>query len=150
MPEDKQALIGHFQQMRRDLLAAIDGLTDEQLSKPTLDGWSVKDHLAHLALWDDLRTSEVERISAAFDSAWRMSEEQTVTLSDIAFSVRRGLSIAQVRWELATSHQRLLDAVSAATGRGLDASLYSEAALRSTHEAEHTAWITAWRADLGI
>ena len=150
MPEDKRALIGHFQQMRRDLLAAIDGLTDDQLSGTTLDGWSVKDHLAHLALWDDLRTSEIERISAGFDSAWRMSEEQTVALNDIAFSVRRGHSIAQVRWELESSHQRLLDAVSAATARGLDASLYAEAALRSTHEAEHTAWITRWRGDQGV
>lgn len=147
MPEDKDTLIEHFRQMRRDLLAAIDGLTDAQLTDPSLDGWSIKDHLAHLALWDDLRASEVTRISAGLDSAWRMAEGQDAIYSDLAYKLRSGLSLAQVRWELATSHQRLLDALSAATERGLDASLYGEAALPSTHEAQHTAWITRWRSE---
>lgn len=147
MPEDKHTLIQHFQRMRRDLLAAIDGLTDEQLTEPILDGWSVKDHLAHLALWDDLRASEVTRISAGFDSAWRMAEGQDAIYSGVAYRLRRGLSLAHVRWELETSHQRLLDALSAANERGLDASLYGEAALPSTHEAQHTAWINRWRSE---
>jgi hypothetical protein len=150
MPEDKQALIQHFGDMRRDLLAAIEGLTDDQLTEPTLDGWSVKDHLAHLALWDDLRAGEVTRISAGFDSAWRMTDGQADIYSDLAYRLCRDLSLAQVRWELDTSHQRLLDALSAASNRGLDASLYGEAALPSTHEAQHTAWMTSWRSEQGI
>lgn len=145
MPEDRHTLIEHFHRMRRELLAAIDGLTDGHLTGATLDGWSVKDHLAHLALWDDLRASEVTRISAGFESAWRMSGGQDAIYSDLAYKLRSGLSLAQVRWELATSHQRLLEALSVATERGLDASLYGEAALPSTHEAQHTAWITRWR-----
>ncbi len=147
MPEDKDTLIEHFRQMRRDLLAAIDGLADDQLTDPTLDGWSIKDHLAHLALWDDLRWSEVTRISAGHESAWRMAEGQDAIYSDLAYRLRKNLSVAQVRWELHTSHQRLIDALSAATGRGLSASLYGEAALPSTHEAQHTAWISRWRSE---
>jgi hypothetical protein len=150
MPEDQHALIQHFHHMRRDLLAAIDGLTDDQLTEPTLDGCPVKDHLAHLALWDDLRSSEVTRISAGFESAWRMAEGQDSIYSVLAHGLRKDLSLAQVRWELDTSHQRLLDALSAATERGLEASLYGEAALPSTHEAQHTAWITRWRSERGI
>jgi hypothetical protein len=46
MPEDREALLQHYRLMRADLLAAIDGLTDALLSEPTLDGWSIKDHLA--------------------------------------------------------------------------------------------------------
>ncbi len=76
MAEDRDALLQHYRQMREDLLVAIDGLSDELLTEPSLDGWSVKDHLAHLALWDDLRASEVVRISAGHDSAWRMTDEQ--------------------------------------------------------------------------
>jgi hypothetical protein len=34
----------------RVLLAAITGLSGEEMTEPSLDGWSVKDHLAHLAL----------------------------------------------------------------------------------------------------
>ena len=65
MAEDRGELLQHFQTMRNDFLATIDGLTDDQLCEPTIDGWSVKDHLLHIALWDDVRASEVERISAA-------------------------------------------------------------------------------------
>jgi len=131
--------------MAEDLLAAIDGLSDDALTEPSLDGWSVNDHLAHLALWDDIRASEVERISAGYDSAYRMEGDQDGTYSGIAYSLRRNLSLDQVRWELDTSHRRLLDAIASATPRGLEPSRYGEAALRSTHESQHTAWIRRWR-----
>lgn len=74
MPNDRDALLDHYRKTRADLLAAIDGLGDEAMSEPSLDGWSVKDHLLHLASWDDIRAQEVARISAGHDSAWRMSE----------------------------------------------------------------------------
>ncbi len=149
MAEHRDALLGHYRQMREDLLTALDGLSDALLTDPTLDSWSVKDHLAHLALWDDIRASEVARISAGYDSAWRMTGEQDGAYSALGYTLRRPLSLHQVRWELATSHERLLDAISSATLRGLNGSLYGEAGLRSTHEAAHTAWITRWRAQQG-
>jgi len=145
MTEDRDALLRHYRQMRGEMLAAIDGLGPEQMTERSLDGWSVKDHLAHVALWDDLRASEVARISAGHDSAWRMTEAHADAYNAMAHDLRQGLSPEQVRWELATSGQRLLDAISAATARGLDASLYGDVALRSTHEAEHTGWIKRWR-----
>lgn len=150
MAEDREALLQHYRQMRVELLAAIDGLSDEQLTERSLDGWSVTDHLAHLALWDDVRASEVARISAGHASAWRMTDEQVDAYNALGHDLRRELSPAQGRWELATSHQRLLDALAAATPRGLDASLYGEAGLRSTHEAQHTAWIRRWRAERDV
>ena len=145
MVEDRDALLRHYRESREALLGAIHGLTDAQLTDPSLDGWSVKDHMAHVALWDDLRASEVARISAGHDSAWRMTDAHADAYNAMAHDLRQALSPEQVRWELATSGQRLLDAISAATARGLDASLYGDVALRSTHEAEHTGWIKRWR-----
>jgi uncharacterized damage-inducible protein DinB len=136
--------------MREDLLSAIQGLSDELMTEPSLDGWSVKDHLAHLAFWDDLRASEVVRISTGHDSAWRMTGDQDAAFNAVAHSVRLALSLEQVRWELTSSGQRLLDAISSATPRGLDASLYGEAGLRTMHEANHTEWIKRWRGERGI
>jgi len=49
MAENKDDLLQHYRQTREGLMSAIDGLSDEQMSEPSLDGWSVKDHLAHLA-----------------------------------------------------------------------------------------------------
>jgi uncharacterized damage-inducible protein DinB len=148
--EDRDALLRHYHETREGLLAAIHGLTDAQMTDPSIDGWSVKDHLAHLALWDDVRASEVTRISAGHDSAWRMTYEQAETYNAIAYPARRALSLAQVRWELATSRARLVDAIAAATPRGLDPSLYSETGLRSTHESEHAGWIKRWRGERGF
>lgn len=145
MAEDREALLEHYRLARERLLAAIDGLSDALMTETSLDGWSVKDHLAHLALWDDLRAAEVVRISAGHESAWRMTDEQGDAYNTMGYDLRRSLALAQVRWELATSRQQLLDAIASATARGLDASLYGDAALRSTHEAEHAGWIMRWR-----
>ena len=150
MVEEKNALLRHYGQMRQDLLSAIDGLSDELMIEPSIDGWSVKDHLAHIALWDDVRASEVVRISAGHASAWRMTGDQDDAYNELSYALRRSLSLNQVRWELETSRQRLLDAIAAATPRGLDGSLYGEAGLRSGHEAAHAGWIRRWREERGI
>ncbi|MEX2373354.1 MAG: DinB family protein [Dehalococcoidia bacterium] len=149
MAEDRAALIAHFRQMRQAMLDAIEGLSDAQMTEPSLDGWSVKDHLAHIAFWDEMRASEVERISAGQDTAWRMTEEQDEALNTLAYDLRAGLSLAQVRWELEASGRAVLDAIAAATDAGLDGSRYGEAGLVSRHEAQHTGWITRWRGERG-
>ena len=150
MAEDREALLQHYRQMREELLAVIEGLSDELMTEASLDGWSVKDHLTHLALWDDIRASEVQRISAGQESAWRMTGAQDESYNALAHDLRLGLSPGQAKWELTTSRQRLLDAISSASARGLDASLYGEAGLRSGHEAEHTGWIKRWRGEKGV
>ncbi len=150
MAGDREALLQHYRQMRVQLFAAIEGLSDELMTERSLDGWSVKDHLAHIALWDDIRAGEVVRISAGHDSAWRMTGEQDAACNELAYDLRLALSLDQVRWELATSHQRLLEAIASAPPRGLDGSLYGEAGLRSAHAAAHAGWITRWRAERGI
>ncbi len=150
MAEDRDGLLQHYRQMRVELLAAIAGLSDELLSERSLDGWSVKDHLAHIALWDDLRASEVARISAGHDSAWRMTGEQDAVYNALAHELRLSLPLDQVRWELAASHQRLLDAIASATERGLELELYGEAGLCSVHEAQHVGWIRRWRTERRI
>ena len=150
MAEDRDGLLQHYRQMREELLSAIDGLSEELMTEPSLDGWSIKNHLAHLAVWDEIRASEVVRVSAGHDSAWRMTGDQDEAYNSLGHHLRLALSLDQVRWELATSSQRLLDAISSATARGLDASLYGEAGLRSLHEAQHAGWIERWRGERGV
>ena len=87
MAKDRDALLQHYRQLRENLLSAIHG--------PSLDGWSVKDHLAHLALWDDIRTTEVLRISPGHDSVWRMTHDQEAAYNTLGHSLRRALSLDQ-------------------------------------------------------
>ena len=63
---------------------------------------------------DDIRAGEVARISAGHDSAWRMTGEQDEAYNALGHALRLALSPDQVRWELATSQQRLLDAIASA------------------------------------
>src|SRR5262245_22859091 len=135
MPEDRDDLLRHYFEMRAGLLEAIAGLSDDQLSERTLDGWSVKDHLLHLALWDDIRAGGSLRSSEGHESAWRMSGEQDGIYSTLGHALRRELSVAQARWELAMTQGRLMGAIAGASERGLNGSLYGEAGLKSTHEA---------------
>jgi uncharacterized damage-inducible protein DinB len=135
--------------MRNDLLSAVEGLSDDQLAETTLDGWSVKDHLVHVALWDEIRASEVVRISAGQDSLWKMGHEDESAFEKIFYALRRDASPAQAKWELARTHEGLLAAIRVASERGLDASLYREAGLLSDHEAAHVTWIKRWRDDRG-
>ena len=149
LPRDKIELMERIHGSRAELERLVNRLDAEQATAPGPDGWSVKDHLAHLALWDDIRASEVVRLSAGHDSAWRMTDEHGEAYNALGHALREALSLDQVRWELATSGQRLLDAIAAATPQGLDAARYGEAGLRSTHEAAHTGWIKRWRGDRG-
>jgi hypothetical protein len=134
---------------RAGLKAALEGLTPAQLTETSLDGWSVKDHLLHVATWDDIRAAEVERISRGFDSAWPMTNEQDEAFNEMAYELRKALSLEQALFEFEGSRARLLAAISTASERGLDASFYGAAGLRSGHEEEHTGWIQAWREKLG-
>ncbi len=149
MPADKQSLLDHYRRTREGLLAAIDSLSDAQLTERTLDGWSVKDHLAHIATWDEIRANEVQRCSSGYDAIW-LPGEHDEDYNSIAYDQRKDLSITQVRWELEMSRRRLLDAISSAAPRGLDPSLYGEAGLMSGHEAQHTGWIKRWRGEKGV
>ena len=149
MPENREDLLRHYRESRARMLKAIDGLTDEQMSEPSIDGWAVKDHLAHLALWDELRAAEVERISAGHESAWKMTDAQDEDLNSTGYELRRDMSAAQARWELETSRRKLLDAITAATPAALDSSRYGAAGLRSGHEDQHAEWIERWRGEHG-
>jgi hypothetical protein len=149
MTEDRGALLERYRQMRTEFLAAINGLTEAQLIERTHNGWSVKDHMAHIAFWDELRASEVERMSEGFESAWRLTPEQDDVLNAMVTQARWDHSLDQVRWEFALTKQRFLDALARATPEALDASKYGEAGLTSGHEAEHAGWIREWRAEKG-
>ena len=149
MAESREDLLRHYRESRAKMLAAIDGLTEEQMSETTIDGWAVKDHLAHLALWDDIRASEVERISAGFESAWKMTEQQDEDHNATGHELRRSMSAAQARWELEQSRRKLLDAITAAKPEALDPSRYGAAGLLSRHEDQHSGWIARWRGEKG-
>lgn len=146
MQAAKDDLRRHYEHSRKTLLAAIDGLTDADMSLAALDGWSVKDHLTHVTMWDEIRAAEIERISAGFEPAWRpMTEAETESFNALIERMRSSLPLTQVLAELESSRARVLEAIANASERGLDETRYGEAGLRTTHELAHAAMIGRWR-----
>lgn len=52
LPRTKAGLIERMATARAALEAHLRALTAEQMTTPGPDGWSVKDHLAHLTAWE--------------------------------------------------------------------------------------------------
>jgi hypothetical protein len=149
MAEDRADLLRHYGNKRAELLAVIDGLDDAALMERTIDGWSVKDHLLHIAYWDGLRAEDMRRISAGHETAWKL-EGRDDEVNAVVYDMRRDLSLEQARWEVAVTHEAVLSAIREMSERGLDGSLYGEMGLRGGHEAAHTAWIARWREGRGV
>lgn len=52
LPQSTLQLLDRIEQEWTQFMAAVGRLTPEQMTTPGADGWSVKDHLAHLAHWE--------------------------------------------------------------------------------------------------
>jgi lactoylglutathione lyase len=52
VPRSKEELLARIQTSRRTLEDSVQALSEDQLARRGPFGWSVKDHLAHLATWE--------------------------------------------------------------------------------------------------
>lgn len=127
--------------------AAIAGLTEDQASRATIDGWSVKDHLTHLTVWHEMRFFEISRVGHG-------GRSMTPDFGDVdAFNetfarTRRDLPLAQVLADLAFAREMVHSAVANCPEDRLDSKHYLEASPAGgiAHETEHAEVIYAWRA----
>jgi hypothetical protein len=79
-----------------------------------------------------------------------MTREQVKSYNALTHDLRLGLSLAQARWELEVSRQRVINALTSAPARGLDGSLYGHVGLAGFREAEHADMIRRWRSERGV
>jgi hypothetical protein len=140
----QEEIIQHLRDIRVQFLNALEGLSEDQMIEPSIDGWSVKDHLSHLAFWHELRASEILRVTAGYDHAWPLSLDSQA-VNDIVQSARSHLSLAQALWEYDSAVQKAIDAVANADERGLTQANYGEVGLRPTHDLGHADFIRNWR-----
>jgi uncharacterized protein (TIGR03083 family) len=63
MPETKPEVLADYRAAYSEFRTAIEGLTEEQMEKPFLDSWSVREIVAHVAGWHDQLGSGLERIA---------------------------------------------------------------------------------------
>ena len=138
---------------RSRVLAAVDGLTEEQISRPEIDGWSVKDHLNHLTACDEFRFYEIGRVSRGARTAFAsVDDEQTDALNAIIVALRRNMTLEELIADLEFARSLVLEAISQAPERALAPEAYGDFSVEGSidHDLEHAAAISAWREREGI
>ena len=149
----RDQLLLQMKTARSRVLDAVAGLSEEQMSGPAVDGWSVKDHLNHLTACDEFRFYEIGRVSRGGQAAFRdMDNEQTDALNGLIVTLRRGLPASQVIADLEFARALVLDAIAGAPEHALSGEAYGDFPVDGSiaHDIEHAAAIAAWREREGI
>lgn len=122
IPRNKAELMACIQQERARLERAIAGLDEAQLLAPGPEGWSVKDHLAHIVTWEQIMLVAYLQ-GRSFAEATGMDEATAAAtahmsaetgLNDYFYERDKDLSLDQVLTNFHHSHQQVLAVLAAA------------------------------------
>ena len=112
----KADLIEGINRAWSNLEEAIAGSDEEALTTPGGDGWSVKNHLAHIEGWERYLLALLERRSPSaaigIDLATYRSTEDDA-LNELLIEPSKAQPLSQVMADLRRTHEQLLAAVAA-------------------------------------
>ena len=109
---DKSELLQLIDREWDALQSTIDGLNEDQLTRPTdAGGWTAKDHIAHLAAWENSMVFLLK--GKARHDGLGISESVYLTgevdaINDAIFQNVRGIPLADVQHRLADVHEQML------------------------------------------
>jgi hypothetical protein len=125
----------------------VEFLSAAELVRPgyTVEGWSVKDMMAHVAAWSNVAAGVLREISAGTWSGHHVSDEPggTDRLNAEWFERDRELDVDTVRSEWHASRARMLEAFGALVEIAPDADEWFEESGPS-HYAEHMPDLERW------
>jgi len=138
----------------------VSRLSDEELTRPGPEVWSVKDHLAHIAEWERACTAVLNHIPQYEGFGLSASEYTGLdidALNAILFERHRSQSVGEVKAMANAAHAEILAALKDVTDedlrrpvreygmttRGDRLLLEKIAGDTYAHYAEHTGWINA-------
>jgi DinB family protein len=141
----------------RDRIAeAIAGLSEERMLDPGIDSWSVKDHLAHLTFWHEMRFFEVSRVARGGSAGFPVLDvvdgvDPIDEINERFAANRRSVPLAQVLADLDFAREMVRQAIEACPEDRLDLSLYPEIGPNGAgHDIAHADIIADWRKREGI
>lgn len=148
----QQQIIAELDAAAERVDGAIEGLNDEQASRPAADGWSVKDQLSHLTYWHEMRFFEMSRIARGGRASFPGTDETGVEhINQQMAENRRRLPLSQVVADLGFAREMVRQAVLAAPEDRLVSSLFEEIGPHGAgHEMAHAGLIEAWRKKAGL
>jgi uncharacterized protein (TIGR03083 family) len=119
LPSDKSELMALIQRERAALEEAMKDLSEEEMTRPGPEGWSVKDHLAHIVTWEQILLIHYMK-GRSFAEATAMDEATAKAmegmnaeegLNDFFFNRDKGRPLAEVLADFRESHRRVLAAL---------------------------------------
>lgn len=119
----KTDLLAYISRSWRRLSETIDRLSPEQLAIPAdAGGWTAKDHIAHLASWENsmvflLQHKPRHQGLGVAESTYLNGTEDTI--NDAIFRHMRGESLADVLERLRVIHRDMLDVLGRLTSEDL-------------------------------
>lgn len=161
-PGDKAGLMPLIERSWDELNAAIGALSEEELLAPGPNGgWSVKDHLAHLTVWEQVLLARIEMQPE--HSIFHM-DEATYATADLdtvnahIYGHERNVPLLEVLAQFAHTHQTILAALERMSDDELARPVFPDdpefgvllgnvAGDTYEHYLEHLAWIRAARAN---
>jgi hypothetical protein len=164
LPQTKAELLARMAQGRAALEQALSQLSEVQLTtRKDQNGWSIKDHLAHMAAWEIGITALLQRRprwEAMGLNEAAVSDHETDDLNDIIYRQHKDRPLAEVKAYFEEAHQQLLAALNRLSEMELfkPYAYYDESEITGDdsrpiinwiigntyeHYAEHQAWIEA-------
>jgi hypothetical protein len=153
-------LVGDTEEVRslleashKELLAAIDGLSPEQMAIPVFADWSVKDILAHIVSWEEYTLLDFQRVARGHMPALASFKQQDVdSFNALVMSLRRGFPLGQVTDELEANRRATIAALNALPDERLAQGQFARiwATITAGHDHEHAEDIRKWRQKEGI
>jgi hypothetical protein len=150
---DRGKILADMSKSREALLASLEGLSDDQMTRPAVGDWSVKDLLAHLACWEEFSLLDVRRLARGAAPALAAFDIKKVDeWNGMLMSLRRHFSLEQARSELKICRQMLLDAVAELPDSALAEGQFGRnlLSLSAFHDRGHEEDIRNWRKREGL
>jgi len=137
---------------RDELLSAIDGLTPEQMVVSVLDDWSVKDLLAHVAVWEEQLLPDFRRVNEGHTPAFAAFRSEYIDRwNEMLMPLRRGFPLDQAIHEFHYCRSATLIALDQIPDELFTYGFVpTTCTISAQHDREHAAHIRQWREKEGI
>lgn len=114
MPRDKAELLDRIARGWDELHGALEALSEARLTAPGADGWSIKDHLAHLGAWERSAVAILEgqpryQVLGVEAAVWQSGDTDQINAQVQART--RARPWAEVLADLRSAHAAMLAAL---------------------------------------
>jgi hypothetical protein len=151
MMSNREDIYSMLQEARKEFLAAIDGLTPQQMTTPLHDDWSVKDILTHIVSWEELVMPDFRRVARGhLPLLAGFKESEVDKWNAMLMSLRRSFPLDQVMYELEASRKAVIVVLDSLPDERLAPFVRIWANVAARHERDHAQVIRQWREKEGI